>query len=62
MDSLEELMDLAEIYVGPVIDELPCRLLERDYVQYDTEVVILAAILTNILGHDNHGDAPRKSY
>ena len=43
--DLNELMDLAEAYVGPVLDE-------------DPEVVMLLTALTNILGHDNRGDRP----
>ena len=60
MDNFDELIDLTEIYVGPVIDENYRRLLERDYAQDDPVVPMLTAALTNILGHDNSGDHPTK--
>ena len=58
MDNFDELMGFAEVYVGPVVDELNCRLLEGDYAQDDSEVVMvmLTAALTNIVVHDNRGD------
>ena len=58
MDILDDLMDLAEAYVGPNVDELYRRLMERDNVQDEIEVVMLTGALTNILGHDNRGDHP----
>ena len=56
MDNIDKLIFLAEACVGPVIDELYRRLLERDYAQDDPEVAMLTGALTNILGHDNRGD------
>ena len=58
MDIPDDLIDLAEAYVWPNVDELYRRLMERDNVQDDIEVVMLTAALTNILGHDNRGDHP----
>ena len=58
MDNFDKLINLAEVYVGPVIDELYLRLLERDYAQDDSQVAMLTAALTNILGHDNREDCP----
>ena len=58
MDNFAELMDLAEAYVEPVIDEFYRRLLERDYVQDDPEVAKLTAALPNILMHDNRENRP----
>ena len=60
MDNLDlnELMDLAEDYVGPVIDAIYRRLMKRDFALEDPEVVMLLTALTNILGHDNRGDRP----
>ena len=46
--------------MGPVVDELYLKLLERDYAQYDPKIVMLTAALTNIIGHDNLGDRPRE--
>ena len=65
MDNFDELMDLPEAYVGPVIDELYRRLLERDYAQNDPELAILTAALKNIRfgawGMTTVRTAPRKS-
>ena len=58
MGNFLELMDLAEACLGPVLDELHRRLLERDYAQDDPEVAMLTADLTQMLGHDNCGDRP----
>ena len=58
MENFDELVDLAEVCVGPDIDELFRRLLERNYAQEDIEVVMLTAALMNILGHDNRGERP----
>ena len=60
--DLDEYMDLAEAYVGTMIDAIYRRLMDRDFALEDPEVVILLAALINILGHDNRGVAPRKSY
>ena len=49
--NLDELMDLAEVYVGPMVDAIYRRLM-------DPEVVMLLTALINILGHDNRGDRP----
>ena len=60
---LDELMDLAEAYVGPMVDAIYRRLMDRDSALEDPEVVMLLTALMNILGHENRGDdAPRKSY
>ena len=56
--NLNELMDLAETYVGPMVDAMYPRLMDRDFALEDQEVVILLAALINILGHDNCGDRP----
>ena len=54
--NLNEYMDLAEAYVGPMIDAIYRRLMDRDFALEDPEVVMLLAALINILGHDNRGD------
>ena len=54
--KLDELMDLAEAYVGPMIDAIYRRLMDRDFALEDPEVVILLTALINILRHDNRGD------
>ena len=51
-------MDLAEAYVGPMIDEIYRRLMDRDFALKDPEIIMLLAALINILGHDNRGDRP----
>ena len=56
--NLDELMDLAEAYVGPMVDAIYRRLMERDFALEDPEVVMLLTALINILGHDNRGDRP----
>ena len=56
--DLNECMDLAEAYVGPMIDAIYRRLMDRDFVLQDPEVIMLLAALKNILGHDNRGDCP----
>ena len=56
--NLDELMDLAEAYVGPMVDAIYRRLIDRDLALEDPEVVMLLTALINILGHDNHGDRP----
>ena len=56
--NLDELMDLAEAYVGPMIDAIYRRLMDRDFALEDPEVVMLLTALINILGHDNSGDRP----
>ena len=55
---MKKLMDLAETYVGPVIDAIYCQLMNRDFALEDPEVVMLLVALTNILGHDNRGNRP----
>ena len=54
--NLDELMDLAEAYVGPMVDAIYRRLMDRDFALEDPEVVMLLTALINILGHDNRGD------
>ena len=56
--NLDELMDLAEAYVGPMVDAIYRRLMDRDFALEDPEVAMLLTALTNILGHDNRGDRP----
>ena len=56
--NLDELMDLAEAYVGLMIDAIYRRLMDRDFALKDPEVVMLLTALTKILGHDNRGDRP----
>ena len=56
--NLDELMDLAEAYVGPMVDAIYRRLMDRDFALEDREVVMLLTALINILGHDNRGDRP----
>ena len=56
--NLDELMDLAEAYVGPMNDAIYRRLMNRDFALEDPEVVMLLIALINILGHDNRGDRP----
>ena len=51
-------MDLAEAYVGPMVDAIYRRLMERDFALEDPEVVMLLTALINILGHVNRGDHP----
>ena len=38
--NLDELMDLADAYVGPMIDAIYRRLIDRDFTLEDPEVVI----------------------
>ena len=56
--NLDELMDLAEAYVGPMVDAIYRRLMDQDFALEDPEVVMLLTALINILGHDNSGDRP----
>ena len=51
-----ELMDLAEAYVGPMIDAIYCRLMDPDFALEDPEVVMFLVALINILGKDNRKD------
>ena len=51
-------MDLAEAYVGPMVDAIYHRLMERDFALEDQELVMLLTALINILGHENRGDRP----
>ena len=60
--DLNELMDLAEAYVGPMIDAIYRHLMVRDFALEDPEVAILLAALINILGHDNRGDRPKEVF
>ena len=60
--NLNELIDLTEAYVGPMLDAIYRRLIDRDFALEDPEVVMLLTALIYILGHDNRGPAPRKSY
>ena len=56
--NLDELMDLAEAYVGPLVNAIYRRLMDRDFALEDSEVVMLLTALINILGHENRGDRP----
>ena len=60
MDNLDlnEIMDLAEAYLGPMIDAIYRRLMDRDFALEDPEVIMSLVALINILGHDNRGDRP----
>ena len=51
-------MYLAEAYVGPMVDAIYRRLMNRDFALEDPEVVMLLTALINISGHDNRGDRP----
>ena len=53
--DLNELMDLAEAYVGPMIDAIYRLLMDRDFALEDPEV-------TNPRGMITVGTAPWKSY
>ena len=56
--DLNELMDLADAYVGPMIDAIYRRLMDRDFALENPEVVMLLVALINILGHDNCRNRP----
>ena len=56
--NLDELMDLAEAYVEPMVDAIYRRLMDRDFALEDPEVVMMLTALINILGHDNREDRP----
>ena len=56
--NLNELIDLAEAYVGSMLDAIYCRLIDRDFALKDPEVVMLLVALINMLGHDKGGDRP----
>ena len=60
--NLNKLMELAEAYKGPIVDAIYRRLMDRDFALEDPEAVMLLTALKNILGHDNSGAAPGKSY
>ena len=53
--NLDELMDLAEAYVGPMVDAIYRRLMDRDFALEDPTVIMLLTALINILAHDNRG-------
>ena len=53
-----ELMNLAEAYVEPMVDAIYRQLMDRGFALEDPEVVMLLAVLINMLGHDNRGDRP----
>ena len=46
---MNELMDLAEAYVGPMIDAIYRQLMERDFALENPEVVMFLVDLINIL-------------
>ena len=54
--GLNELMDLAVAYVGPLIDTIYRRLMDRDFALEHPEIAMLLVALISILGHDNRGD------
>ena len=51
-------MDLAEAYIGPMVDAIYHRLMDRDFNLEDPEVVMLLTALIKILRHDNRGERP----
>ena len=53
-------MELAEAYVGPMVDAIYRRLMDRDFALEDPEVVMLLTAVINIWGHDNRGDRPKE--
>ena len=57
--NLDELMDLAEACVGPMVDAIYRQLMARDFALEDPEVVMLLIPLINILGHDDRGPGQR---
>ena len=59
---LDELMNLAEAYVGPMVDAIYRRLIDRDFALEDPGVVMLMTALINILGHDKPGDRPTEVF
>ena len=56
--DLNDLMDVAEAYVGLMIDAIYRRLMDRDFSLEDPDLVMLLVALINILGHDNREDRP----
>ena len=56
--DLDELMGLVEAYVGPMIDAIYRRLMDRDFALEEPEVVMLLVALIKLLGHDNRGERP----
>ena len=56
--NLNELMELAEAYVGPMVDAIYRKLMDREFTPEQSEVVMLLTALINILGHDDRGDRP----
>ena len=60
--NLDELMDLAEAYVGPMVEAIYRRQMERDFALEDPEVEMLLTALINILGHDNRGNRPTEVF
>ena len=56
--NLDELMDLADAYVGQMVDAIYRRLMDRHFALEDPEVVMLLTALINFLGHDNRGNHP----
>ena len=56
--NLDELMDLADAYVGQMVDAIYRRLMDRHFALEDPEVVMLLTALINLLGHDNRGNHP----
>ena len=47
--NLDELMDLAEAYVGPMVDAIYRRLMNRDFALEDPEVAMCLTALINML-------------
>ena len=56
--DLNEVMDLADAYAGPVTFAINRRLMQRDIALENPELVMLLTALTIILGHDNCRDLP----
>ena len=60
--DLNEYMDLAKAYIGPMIDAIYRRLMDRDFAVEDSEVVMLLAALKTYWGLITMGTAQENSY
>ena len=60
--NLDELVDLAEAYVGPMVETIYRRQMKRDFALEDPEVDMFLTALINILGHDNRGNRPTEIF
>ena len=59
---MNELMDLAEAYVEPMVDAVYHRRMDRDFALEDPEVVMLLAALIRVFEHDNRGERPTEVF